>query len=457
MARRRARSRDNGVLAETWESRYWETLACARERAAAAMPETDLIACGFTNNVDLVVTLDDELLARLVDGRTIDLDGPRQMHAAVPDELMTAVCQCVALGEGYDLPVSNPETLDWLIAQIGGRRQLGGTSAQTANTLAWLGFPTLVHLTGCSPEQAAAFERPEHVLVPIDGGLRPVSEAANPDDPTMWHVALEYTAGLKVEIAGRAVVAPAGSRVIVSCDPVNSTFQIDPGFVDAVEAAHTIIRRAMISGYSQIIGEQFLDRLIKDSVAAARRWRSARPDMVIHAELGAMPKASTLAEVMETISFDVTSIGFNEDELRDLTSVWGFRFASEPKDVRAMLEAVRHRLLTDRVCVHTARYAMSLTNGDAEQERSALLFGALVASTRARIGRYPTFEDLEESLRVTFVHPDGARLVEELGLPDGIGANGSESFVVVPTISVPKPAAMVGLGDSFTGGVLAML
>jgi ADP-dependent phosphofructokinase/glucokinase len=100
---------------------------------------------------------------------------------------------------------------------------------------------------------------------------------------------------------------------------------------------------------------------------------------------------------------------------------------------------------------------MSLTSGEPEAERDAMLFASLVASTRARIGRFPTFDDMTGVLESVVPHPSGLTLLRDLAMRDGekeVGAG--NSLVVVPTIDVPQPSATVGLGDSFTAGVLAM-
>ena len=47
---------------------------------------------------------------------------------------------------------------EWLLERMLGRLQIGGTGVQAASTLTTLGFPTLVHLTGRSPEQIAALQ-----------------------------------------------------------------------------------------------------------------------------------------------------------------------------------------------------------------------------------------------------------------------------------------------------------
>jgi ADP-dependent phosphofructokinase/glucokinase len=137
--------------AQAWIDRYEYALDRARLRIKY---DRNFIACGFTNNVDYVVTLDDALLAKLIAHQPVSIDGPRESRADSPEQLVRAILQSVALGEGIDLPVAEPPTQAWLIDQASGRYQLGGSSAQVANTLSLLGVSTRLHLTGNSPVQA---------------------------------------------------------------------------------------------------------------------------------------------------------------------------------------------------------------------------------------------------------------------------------------------------------------
>jgi ADP-dependent phosphofructokinase/glucokinase len=447
------------VSATTWQEHSRQALQTAADRAAVVTtsPLSELIACGFTNNVDHVVDLTNDLLAHLIAETTIDLTGPRRTAVSTPSDLVTAIVQSVAAGEGIDLPVSDPATQDWLMARIHGRLQLGGTGAQAANTLARLGFPTLLHHTGLSPTQASVFERSGCILVPTPYGLQPVAAAVVPDDPTMLHVALEYQTGLTAIIDGCTVVAPNPNRIIVSYDPVNAAFSLDPRFVDAVAAAPNPIRRILISGFSQVVVPEALARLLDETRSAIRTWRAARPGLVIHLELGAMPRVETLAGVVDALAPEVDSIGLNVDELRDLLLAWNEREVTTHAGLPGALLAMRRHATTPRLGLHSLGACLTLTSCGPRRERDALLFASLVASTRARIGTYPTLDDLAETLAVAGPHPHGIETLHALGMPDGIAEFDDDRLVAIPTIAVPHPAATVGLGDSFTAGLLAML
>lgn len=166
-----------------------------------------------------------------------------------------------------------------------------------------------------------------------------------------------------------------------------------------------------------------------------------------------MPGAGDLAEVVAAVGLDMTSIGMNQDELKDVILAWGIHPGAMPR----VLEAVHHRLMSTRFGLHTATYAMSITAGDPEAERDALLFATLLASARAKSGRFPTFDELRVFVKTLVPHPEGMREVDEAAATEGILTVGGDHLVVVPAPAVPSPASTIGLGDTFTAGILAMM
>ena len=102
--------------------------------------------------------------------------------------------------------------------------------------------------------------------------------------------------------------------------------------------------------------------------------------------------------------------------------------------------AERHGLR--RVCVHADEWSLSVHRDEPDRQVTALRTANLLAAARARAGA-PT-ADLTVSPAATFATdlPTGGRL------RDGWRAD------VVPTPYLARPAATVGLGDTFVAGLL---
>jgi ADP-dependent phosphofructokinase/glucokinase len=174
-----------------------------------------------------------------------------------------------------------------------------------------------------------------------------------------------------------------------------------------------------------------------------------RPDLFIHLELGAMPDFRHVRQIVEELYPFVTSIGMNIDELRELLAVDGIAMAAPGPELVAQMRVLSAQFPTPRCSVHTREFCLTLTERDVDQERDALLFGSLTAATRARIAAFPTLSDLATTLEQGKINVAGLELVDDL--------SGVPGVVVTPGIAFTGPTATVGLGDSFTGGLLAMM
>ncbi|MFN8661100.1 MAG: ADP-dependent glucokinase/phosphofructokinase [Thermomicrobiales bacterium] len=431
-----------------WRQRYADALAQATVRAEQARQHDRLIACAFSSNVDRVGTLDDDLMARLFGERLMPADAPRVAAVNSVDDLLTGIAQCIAAGDGTDLVIRDPAVQEWLLARMQGRLQIGGTGVQAASTLTTLGFPTLVHLTGRSPQQIAALQTRDLMWLGTNAGLIPIEAGENLDDETMWHPALEFEAGLRAPLPGRPA-APAANRVLIGYDPVNANLRIDPGFSAALQDPALNIDVLLISGFTQLHEPEVRDRVFADTALELRRWRAVRPDLFIHLELGAMPDFRHVRQIVQELHPYVTSVGMNIDELRELLAVDGIVMDAPGPGLVDQVRALSAQFPTPRFSVHTREFCLTLTERDADQERDALLFGSLTAATRARIAAFPQLDDLVETLEQGTINGVGLALVNEfLDVPD---------VVVTPGIAFTGPTATVGLGDSFTGGLLALM
>lgn len=431
-----------------WRQRYADALARAAVRANAARVREQLIACAFSSNVDRVGTLDEQLLTRLFGERLMPGDAPRVAAVSSVDDLLTGIAQCIAAGDGTDLVIRDPAVQEWLLERMPGRLQIGGTGVQAASTLTTLGFPALVHLTGRSPAQIAALQTRDLMWLGTAHGLIPIESAEDPDDETMWHPALEFNAGLLAPITGRPA-APAANRVLIGYDPVNANLRIDPGFSVAMQDSELDIQVLLISGFTQLHEPDVRGRVFADTAQALRQWRVARPDLFIHLELGAMPDFRYVRQIAEELYPYITSIGMNIDELRELLSVDGIAMAAPGPELVAQMRTLSAEFPTPRFTVHTREFCLTLTDRDPDHERDALLFGSLTAATRARIATFPALPDLANTLEQGTINGVGLALIDSL--------SGVPGVVVTPGIAFTGPTATVGLGDSFTGGVLAMM
>ena len=442
------------MTGSVWHHRYRAALERAARRAQRATETHHLIACGFTINLDRVVAFDRIAAERVFAGQTVEPPAEQVTRANSVGDLLAGIAQCVAEGSGCDLPIRDLAVQEWLLERVEGRVQVGGTGAQAAATLATLGFPVLLHATGRSAEQIAGLPKRERIVVAGSQRLVPIEAALVPTDETMWHVVLEFDQGLRLPPPG-APAAPAGNRVIISYDPVNADFTIDSDFSSALTDINVCVSSLLISGFSQVIEPADLARVLGDAASALRTWRAARPDLLIHLELGAMPDANMLVDTLDALSPLTSSVGCNIDELLQVMTALDVPMAEPGPELVTQLDWLALIFDLPRLSLHTRDFCLTVTGNDPKRERDALLFGSLVAGTRSRTGRFPEFTDLTETLAGAEINPAGLALLRDLGADNGgMAASG---VVVTPGLRVASPVASVGMGDSFTAGVLALL
>ena len=79
-----------------------------------------------------------------------------------------------------------------------------------------------------------------------------------------------------------------------------------------------------------------------------------------------------------------------------------------------------------------------------------LALGNLMSGTRARTGRYGTKKDCLETLETEALSARGREMASALaGMPTD-----EHCVQLVPTLRMEKPRCTIGLGDTFTAGML---
>jgi ADP-dependent phosphofructokinase/glucokinase len=397
----------------SWPERYEALIGRLPEIVAGSR----LTMGGFSTCVDVYLSLREAI-------------GPLRA-AALENALCAAMLgeleRRAANGIGGELFVDWPDGPAWIDRHVSGRRAVGGTSAQAAYMLATLGAPALIAIEDRSAGQLEVLH--PRTLAATAGGLEPVSALAGQGAGRPPHYIFEFTAG---EMFGSAW-APRSSRTIVRFD--HSELQRDPAFVRVSAERAGKAGAGILCGFNEIPPES-ADAELGYAVDVATAWRHAGLKL-IHVELGDFHSTALRDETIRRLLPAATSVGMSRSELADLTS------RDEAPETAAIRLAERYDL--DRVCVHADEWAFAATRGDAERELEALEAGCLLAATRAANGYFA----------IPGRVPDGARF-----LPPPLPASlrrGGWSIACCPAPYLEKPAATIGLGDTFLAGTLLVL
>jgi hypothetical protein len=329
---------------------------------------------------------------------------------------------------GGELAVEWPDGPIWVDGLVSGRRGVGGTSLQAAQMLAMLGAPAMAALEDRSAGQLAVIH--PSVLVATAHSAMPRSEIEASGSGRSPHYIFEYTAGQT--IGGRTV--PRSSRTIVRFD--HSELQHDDHFDRlSVELAREA-GAGIICGFNEAPPEK-LGAEIDYAAGRARAWRQAGLALV-HLELGDFHDEADCRLTVERMMQEVSSVGMSLSELRGIVD-------EEPRpEAAAILLAEAFEL--ERVCVHADDWALAVTRNDPEQELQGLQAGCLLASSRAAAGDFTVPRRLPDS--ACFRDPP---------LPRFSQARGGWSIVCCPAPYLERPAATIGLGDTFLAGTLLVL
>lgn len=399
------------MASDGWPAAYARLAAAVPGAAAAAR----LTLCGMNACVD----------AR------VELHAAEALFAAGDPgaaALAALLVERVRRGIGGEVRLEWPEGPAWLATNLALDRSLGGTGPQAAWVLSALGAPALLALEDRSPEMLAAL--PPGILL-YEGSEIVRSPHVTSRGRSRGNVYIfDFVAGQAV--AG--VLPPRSSRVIVRLsDP---GLEHDEAFDNCSPALAGEAGAGLVAGFNAVPPD-LLDAEIGRVRALCLAWRERGLDLV-HLELAGYDSDDALHAVLGAMSGAVSSLGMSQSELE--------RIAPPGSGLADAMLAIAARLGVRRLCVHADEWAATVTTGDPEAEREALMMGSLLAAARAEVGRPVARIAVPQAAR--FQEPP---LGAEVPVPQGW------RFVACAAPYLDRPASTLGLGDTFTAGCLLVL
>ncbi len=363
------------------------------------------------------------------------VDGILSVHDAVPLLLATSdpaaqalgatLAQRAEAGVGGEIRVEWDEGPALLDAALHPATALGGTGPHAARVLTLLGAPTLLALEHRDAEQMVCLDG--DICLAQNGQPVAARDVLPHGMPRPKIYIFEFTAGRLV----RATVAPRSSRIIVRfTDPDTEN---DAEF----EALSTLLApqagAGVLSGFAAVRSRD-LDRTLARARDLALCWRAAGVP-VVHLELAGFDTPALRDRTLDGLRGAYTSLGLSQSEYQALVP----GDAPETETVVATAQWLE----VDRLCIHADAWALTVTHGDPDHERTALMAGCLLASTRAALGR-PS--------RPVGINPDAM-----FEAPPDERRCGDWNIVACAAPYLPRPATTLGLGDTFMAGCLLVL
>ena len=401
----------NRVTGIRWRATYLEVAERLTAEASAARP----VLAASNACVDAVFRIDAARLSRLAAAG--DGDG-------IGAELAGRVLTRIVGGRGGELLTRWPGGPDWITTVLGppDRYQLGGSGPQASWALATVGAPSVLALGDRSAEQLAVIDPRTGICT--DGAVAAAGSLVGSGTPTkLPHCILEFTAGTR----SGALAVPRSSRIILRFG--DEPIERDEQFFHMAPALAAGAGAALLSGLNSLPDDGSHDR--RWLAELSRLWSQAGLT-VIHHELGEFP---TRTRLRQAAGLGLgTSLGLSLSEL--------FMLVGGRGDPRLLAEQVANQYGAHKVIVHADDWALAVHRSDPEHQERVLLAGNVFAAARARNGEpTATLDPAEEATYTGDLPPSDA-------LDDGW------QVTCVPSPHLQQPKGTIGLGDTFSAGVL---
>lgn len=403
---------------------------------------------GYTSNLDVLLKWDVNAFNRLLeDFPALDLMEDVGDRIGSMFDFARVFGHCAVTGQGgggYILDGSVCARLEEIFKSNYG---LGGTCAQGTMAMAAMGIPLVVHITDRSKEVCAYMED-EHIKFVGEQGLISAAQAAS-EEPPLRHMILQFNKGDIIRVHGCEYRIPASNRLIMDFDEIHKIVPIDEIFLEYCEDHAQNMTSYNVSGFNAIVDPDIAEERISRLCRHYKNIKELNPDCMIYFEGAHYFNHEVKNYVFKQSASCVDIIGMNEEELVDITIKLGHK--ADVSDLDSIINSL-DRLIDvfgmHGICMHTKDYSLYYGNdlGTVNIEKG-LTLGNLLSGTRARTGRYGSFDDCKETLKLE-ISPLGLRFAEQLEKMQ------LKHFAcIVPSRYLESPVCTIGLGDTFVAGV----
>jgi ADP-dependent phosphofructokinase/glucokinase len=403
---------------------------------------------GYTSDLDVIVKWNTQTFNNILDKYLKAEPSTEEGEKINSMEDFARIASYYAMkGLGGELEVTSIEVCEFLENNFETTFALGGTCAQGAAAMNAVGFPVIAHITDKSKEVCDLIDSSNFYLIGENG---PISiDKLNTGDIPVRHMILQYSKDDRIIVNGKECIVPVSNRIIIDYDTIHKYVPIEKYFLDFCENNARKIYSYNISGFNAIVDE---DILIERLDMLSRHYnviKTKNPNCVLYLESAHYINTKCKLTVFDKLSRYIDILGMNEEELVDLTGQLGFKTDKENlSSVINGLDLLIEKYHLNGIVMHTKDYSMYYGNEFSGVDiEKGLTLGNLMSGTRARTGRYGSYDDCMESLSLDLspVGIDFAGQLKEMSL--------NKSAHLVPSRYMEHPNCTIGLGDTFTAGM----
>ena len=440
-----------------WDGLYASAFESVRKR----MGNIKGVLLAYNTNVDAIHYLKEDDLERRIEkaGKEEVLrysdDLPERITSV--QQLLGSITWSIRRGKAAELFIESCPVRFYMKRWGWDELRMGGQAGIMANLLGGVyRIPVIVHVPQVSRLQASLFkDGPIHVPKVENGELKLVHPSEfKGDEESCIHFIYEFPRGFKVF----EFEAPRENRFIGAADDYNTNLFIRDEFRERFNEIAGNVSLAIVSGLQALTRENYAEpfKTIEENLKVLNEL-----NVPTHLEFAFTPDETVRREILRILPM-FWSVGLNEVELASIMEVMGERelaeklLANDPVDPTAAINAMlklANETGVRRIHFHTYGYYLALTSYEGEHVRDALLFAALAAAAKAKLGDIPNVDEILSAMDVPVnekVRPVEELLVKEYGLKDGMTEVNGYQLAFVPTKIVPKPRSTVGIGDTIS-------
>ena len=440
----------------------WNALySSAFEGVRGRIGRVDRVLLAYNTNIDAIKYLDGRDLRERVEkvGKDKVLrysdDLPGRIES-VP-QLLGSILWSIKRGKAAELFVESCSARFYMKHWGWDELRMGGQVGIMANLLGGVyGVPVIAHVPQLSRLQASLFkDGPIYVPKLEDGKVKLVHpKGFAGDEENCIHYIYEFPRGFRVF----NFEAPRENRFIGSADDYNTTLFIRDEFREGFDEITKSSPLTIISGLQALTKENYREpfEIIRGHLDVLNER-----EIPTHLEFAFTPDETVRKAILGLLG-RFWSVGLNEVELASITEVMGEKklaeklLASDPVDPVAVTDAMLKlagKTWVRRIHFHTYGYYLALTDYGGEFVRDALLFAALAAAAKAKLGEINSIDDVVKAMDVPVngkAKPVEEALVREYGMRNGMAKVNGYQLTFVPTKIVEKPRSTVGIGDTIS-------
>ncbi|QHA93660.1 ADP-dependent glucokinase/phosphofructokinase [Bacillus sp. N1-1] len=414
-----------------------------RRKSSGKMP-----AMGYTSNLDIICEFQIDILNKLLDeymqGDDLSTMKASKVIKTVQEFICTIVYFC-GKGIGGEVDIEETEIIDKFFSTKYG---MGGTATQAAMALEAIGCPSIIHLTDDSKEVCNILYSPHIYTVSSNEDLIHTNQVTSKAKQEI-HYIIQFKKGDVIRLLDQELVIPVSNRLILTKITVNETVPFSKPYFNYIERNAKDISSNVLSSFNAIKDKEVLQERLEFVKRHIKKYKAINESGVVFFEDAHYHSNNIKKFCMETIYSEVDIVCMNEEELAHILAMYNFPINVD--NIISCVEGIKYIKenfkINQGVIVHTKDYSMYVGDKLEVDIENGLIYGNMLATTKAMVGSYGTKKQISKLLELPLskIGMYNKKIVAE--------SNYASETIIVPTKYIDKPKYTIGLGDSFVAGV----